>query len=316
MKRIIFYITVLVATAAAVGCSKTKPETNPNKGDGVIRVVADVPDTPAASRVAFGGNDAIKGLRFMRVDATTKPQPGSYYDALFSGDRTDDATNVTFDTPQYYHPTKNTYVMGFYPVETAEFEDKTYAIWPSINGKVDYMCTEVYDVGTLNNPIVPVMRFKHILFQLEIVCVAQAGQTDEVRARWGKIEYIKAQTQISAGVQAFVSTIAFGTLSVVSLSKPNYTDDFVSTDIQASDNTAVTCAAMIPPPYDNGETVTLRIKMSKHAEFEQKVTLGAGKTFKAGEKHVITLVFNQRNITVKSSIEPWSKGGSGVLEVK
>lgn len=313
MKKIIFSALVV---ATALGCSKGDNGAQIAGGEtSQIKIGVALPDIAVSpsSRVAYDGDVPIKGLKFIRVDATEMPT-GRWPDKATRvlGDRTDNGTNIVFATEQYYNGVvNNAYFMAF---DSKAKEYSTYAMDWSLDAKTDVLYTDFYDAGTVSSPIVPVMQFKHALAQIEVVCKAEAGKLDEVKARWGKIEYIKFKDALSYLMYSSQSWFILD--DTPEGSPPNFSDlpfvqsdydtDFQAIDIPANDNTTVTAAGMFAPLIV--PTFTLLVKTENQPEKVVLVDLGAGNVLKAGEKHVITFTFNAREIVVTTTIEDWSEG--------
>lgn len=305
---------IAAAATAMVGCSKT------DKGAGVVRhtpreicISSSVSDLSVVSKTAYNNDDPLKSILFMRVDATEKPT--SFIGAgVFWGDRVNEATNITFRQAEYYDDktNKNTYLFGYYP----EPDNMSSTLEWEIDGKKDVLLTDIYDAGTQDNPLIPVMHFKHLLTQFEVICVTQTGKTDEVRERWGKITSIKMQFPRSSIIldhdKMIVSPGAQRNEQPFFV-QADYTTDFQAVDIQDDTNTTTTAAGMFLPDTFYG--ITLLVKTEKKAERAAKINFGPG-NIEAGKRYVTTLIFNLNSIDVKTTIDDWSAGTSHTIVVE
>lgn len=310
MKKNLFFIMIL---AAAVGCSRG------DKGGGAkggepreIRLGAVVADVSASTRAAYDRGDAIEGITFLRFDGNNMPPNiGQYYFYhATDGSSAGEDAYVRFRLPMLYdEERRNTYLWAYCPPLGGT---GTVHLEFVVDGKTDIMLSEqIYDVGRIDIPIVPVMRMKHILAQLEVVCAVEPGLEDEVRARWGKIEYIKfnAPGDVCTYMRIERSDPALTPEVVdryyVPFWQADYETEFEPIEIPASGNTAVNAAAMVFPNDD--PTFWLLVKTENY-EQEYKVVLSMGKKIEVQKKHTIMLSFNENGIKATTTIEDWGEG--------
>lgn len=303
MKKII--ISAAIIAAAAVGCSKTNSHTEVVDGKTKeIRIGTSLSDLTASSKAALTSADAVQGLQILRWDATQEPTDFSAA-TLITADRVDDATNIAFATPQYYDPKLNAYFAGYYPAALSH--DAGSVKWVQ-DGKTDILRAGRIDMGTDAEPLSPVLEFQHILTQFEIICIAEADKTAEVRARWGKIDSIstyRGDTVVMNLVDMYITDT--NPRWFHKFVKPDYTNDFEAVDIQAPDDKSVTTASM---HYSNGFAKMDFYIHTENQDVREVSFRDPSGDFKAGKRYVITLTFNTKGIEVKSTIADWTDGAT------
>lgn len=308
MKKIVLSAILIAAT---IGCSTINKDTEPDKESGRIRLGSSMSNMEAKSKAALNSTSAVTGLQMLRVDADTPPSDFTTA-SLVAANRVDDATSVVFATPQYYDSEQHSYFMGYYPAADASIPaERSWAI----DGKTDIMTTDIYDAGTYGSPIVPKMRFKHALAQIELIITSETGHTNEVRAHWGNI--VQIQTHLAnnkASLKLNPISLVFSNPSEVPFLKSDYSSEFTSLVIPEHDNTEINAAGMFAP---TGQKFQIILKVGALVSSPViDVDLGSGNSLQAGKRYVITLVFNTKEIKVKAtSIEAWAKGGNGAVEM-
>lgn len=320
MKKYIFMTMLL---AAMVACSDTNKETGRTNGEPrEIRFGVSVGNVISSSRVCYDNDGAIDPIYFFRADYDPATPPktlkidGENFLEIFYAKRVDEITPIIFNKTQYYHKTKNTYFFGYAP----DVASGMYGLEWNVDGKKDIIVSDkIFDAGSYANPLMPTIRFKHALVQIEIVCAAQAGYVEQVKERWGQIEYIKYADA--------ATTIAFSDNDEELWPRPNYSytenmpflqadysTDFVPTDIPAPDNTAVTAAGMFAP----GRTTRHELLVKTTKQSERIITLyaGDGRYPVAGERQRVKLIFEIGDIRVFTTIDDWKEGNKANSDFK
>lgn len=299
---------------ATIACSDSNKETGRTNGEPrEIRFGASVNEVPAVSRVVYDNSSKIDPIYFKRSDneptnppITLKPD-GANFTEIFLAQRIDENTPILFYKSQYYHETKNSYFFGYAPdlytgIGGLEWE---------VNGKNDVIVSDkIYDLGSDANPIAVVMRFKHVLVQIEVVCVAQANQWEGVKERWGQIEYIKyenaATTVIIHEDSDYLWPVEGNYRENRPLLQADYETDFVPLDIPAPDNKSVTAAGMF------AQARTLRlillVKTTKREERVVPLFLPDDAMLCSGQRLRVKLTFNEGDIKVHTAINEWAVG--------
>lgn len=311
MKKILFIATVIGA-ATLFGCSRATGE--PQGEAQAIRICSDVQGEAVAGKAAYNNKDVVDGLQILRIDAAQVPT--NFSDAtLLVANRVDNATHVSFTTPQYYDLTNSSYFIGYFP---ATSNDGKRASW-KMNGKMDIMTTEkdIYDAGSIFAQKVPVMRFRHALAQLEVICTSEQGTTETARERWGQIEYIKIK-ETAPYVEFWFNDRLLMYINyfpeAIALSQADYTADFAPIDIPDVGSTVVNAAGMFAP---SGQKFSLLVKMkNSSADQEVLVDMGASKSFDKGKRHIVTVIFSAKEIKVKTTIDEWKTGDSNTIQIQ
>lgn len=323
MKKILFTTAIIALTV--IGCSRGDNEWGNEAYQ--ICLLSDIQGGAAPSKVAYNSGDAISGLQFLRIDALYSEPPTNFENAtLVSGNRVDNSTYISFDTPQFYNEDYlwKSFFIGYYPVSSYPYNGKS-ATW-NIDGKIDVMTTEfdIYNGGNrtfwddLRQGIgVAVIQFRHALAQLEVICTSEQGTTETARERWGQIEYIKIK-ETAPYVEFWFHDRTFMYINyfpeAIALSQADYTADFAPIDIPDAGSTVVNAAGMFAP---SGQKFSLLVKMkNSSADQEVLVDMGASKSFDKGKRHIVTVIFSAKEIKVKTTIDEWKTGDSNTIQIQ
>lgn len=202
-------LSVLLLSA----CSTYEPQGLQNE---TMTLAAKVEGSNANRIVEIGANYTTSlGVAFARLDqnTTTGLYPHTYTDvnAALSATRNGgaDATQVCFDTPQYYQMAgqhSDTRLVGWFPAATPQTGVVTFDI---SDGATDVMLTQelvgnaAQKIGTEANPFF----FRHQLCQLVVSVIATSSETV---ARWGTV----ASVLVKGLPTTYVVTLPGGTRAV------------------------------------------------------------------------------------------------------
>ena len=323
-------LAIVLLAGGLAGCDKDAAQPEPGSASGREIHIG----TTVQTRAAAVDATPLTGVQFLRKDMIGATAPGDYTGVTpIAGDRAADG-GITFadPVPTYGPDDKNAFFKAYWPAGTPAVDK---VVW-TVDGVTDILVSDEYNAGKYTARLTgsggasgDPMLFKHMLAQLEVVCIAEAGAAEaDVQTSWGKItgiEIVGSNSEVTLDY-ASPAAVSYATPADLSLVQADYATAFPAAGVTLlqTPSPAVTAAGMFAPDVTAGSAapVTLKVRTEKvPAGATVAVKLGDGtsdKPFEVGKKHVVTLTFiaNAKEIEASAAITDWAAAPDVEVDVK
>lgn len=300
---------LLTATLSLAGCSKD-PAGGIDGGRVPIVAHAALP-AGSAAQAATGSrheNTATKApvdgsqqmtLWFARADMDASGAYGAY-GSVFQASRGAGTglMPLTFAPLQYYPPSGNTSLAGWYP-EADTYSDNTLS-W-TFDGTKDILCTYENKMSVMDNGQGNVVSFYHLLSQLQFFCYADNAETVTY---WGKITGIELHDQATVCTRNLAANKTTFSGNKARMAVPGLTEALLP-EGDASKAGQFGEAVMVQP---QNKTLVLSIHTANRGE----QTLAVPVAVEEGFVYRINIRFTIKGISVDPvvTIADWADGGA------